>query len=95
VTSLLSLSLAAAAAANDSQASSMPFGGDAPLSGSIGTGPTSSSSLDSRFLSSSIGSTTGATSTGSAGAKHHRRLSSTGRTRRRFSDAREASARPM
>ncbi|KAF5309060.1 hypothetical protein D9619_013584 [Psilocybe cf. subviscida] len=74
ITSLLSLSLAAADAM--------------PGPGAASTAP----ELAPKGLS-----TTPTTSTmvPAAGGKHHRRLSSQGKARRRLSDAREASARPL
>ncbi|KAF9531426.1 hypothetical protein CPB83DRAFT_833554 [Crepidotus variabilis] len=55
-------------------------------------GSLSAAGVDNRAIS--VGPP-GSTTTIANGGKHHRRLGSTGKTRRRLSDAREASARPI
>ncbi|KAF9559112.1 hypothetical protein CPC08DRAFT_532972 [Agrocybe pediades] len=92
ITSLLSLSLAAAAAStvptpNPTATSDATSASTIPTASSIPI--TSAGSVPSPITVSSSLPKTG------AGGKHHRRLASTGQTRRRLSDAREAGSRPV
>ncbi|KAF5367703.1 hypothetical protein D9758_009856 [Tetrapyrgos nigripes] len=87
--SLLSLSIAAASAApiplKDSNESSSSSSSSSSANALASSGP--SSSLSNDYSPSSNGGINGS-------LKHHRRLSSTGKTRRRLSDARDAASRP-
>ncbi|KAF9269722.1 hypothetical protein L218DRAFT_953347 [Marasmius fiardii PR-910] len=93
--SLLSLSMTASSAApvpapsvnlqQPELADSLLFGNGS--SGSLG-GP------GSILAAGILGSNTGGSVGNSSAMKHHRRLSSTGKTRRRLSDARDAASRP-
>ncbi|KAI3603061.1 transcription factor c2h2 [Moniliophthora roreri] len=88
--SLLSLSMAASAAKPvPVSSSSQPEKSDSLL---FGNG--SVDSVNSSVGGGSYSGSNGGVSMGNGSYKHHRRLSSTGQTRRRLSDARDAAARP-
>jgi hypothetical protein len=89
--SLLSLSMAASSAMQiPASSTSQPEGHNESFlfpSGSLG-------SVSSAAGGANYNGSHGAVSVGNGVSKHHRRLSSTGQTRRRLSDARDAAVRP-
>ncbi|TEB25088.1 hypothetical protein FA13DRAFT_1817629 [Coprinellus micaceus] len=81
IASLLSLSLASG-------------GVQPPQLPEVKTEPTSHPSIAAALAAHSLSASVPLASGAANGGKHHRRLSSTGKTRRRLSDAREAANRP-